>query len=173
MKLFNLNNYKVEIEPEVLLLAPFAVLWNRDKTAHKKVAFNEIAYVWFMQDVKSDFFAIVNADERCREVSKVIDLPKGWTPDKAVKDAEEFYKKASESLTYRLLQDSRSGLEKLSEAVKDPDFTKVDLKKIAEVILMLPKLSKSLDELEEAVIKERQVVQHRGSQERAIFEDGI
>lgn len=173
MKLFSLVNYKVEIEPEALLLAPFSSIWNRDKTVARKLAMNELAYVWFMQDVKSDFFAIVNEVERSEEVIKVLDLPKGWKPNSKVKEAEEFYKKSSESLTYRLLQDSRSGLEKLSAMVRDPNFEQLDIKKVAEVILLLPKMSKALDEMEEAVLKEKQQYSHRGSQERALFEDGI
>jgi len=173
MKLFNLNNFKVEIEPEALLLAPFSAIWERDKSSTKKYALNELSYVWFMQDVKSDFFAIVNEEERSREVLKVLELPDKWKPDRLVTAAEDFYRKASESLAHKLLRDSRAGLEKISETLRNPNFDTVDIKKVAEIIRMLPQLVEALNKMEESVLKEKEVIEHRGSQERAPFEDGI
>lgn len=173
MKLFNLNNFKVEIEPEALLLAPFSAIWNRDKSTTHKKALDELAYVWFMQDIKSDFFAIVDENERSQEILKVLELPDKWKPDKLIIEAENFYKKASESLAHKLLRDSRSGLEKISETLRNPNFNDVDIKKVAEIIRMLPQLVEALNKMEESVLKEREVATHRGSQERAVFEDGL
>lgn len=174
MKLFNFKDLKVNIEPEALLLAPFATIWDRDKSEGKDVAMMEFSYVWFMQDLKSDFFSTTDKDERSTQVKKVlINIPKGWKPDKKVKDAEEFYRKHSNTISSNLLRDSRASLAKISETLRDPDFNQIDIKKLVDTIRMLPALIRALDELEEKVLKERQSTTHRGSQERSIFEDGV
>lgn len=173
MKIFNLVNFKVEIEPEVLLLAPFSSLWKRDKTKDKLVAKAELAYIWFMQDTKSDFLSIPDEVERSREVIAVLELPKDWKPDAKVKEAEEFYLKASETLAHRLLRDSRAGAEKVSQLLRDPDFENTDMKKVVDTIRILPQLIEAINKIEETVLKEQEMHSHRGSQERALFEDGV
>lgn len=173
MKLFTLKDYKIQIEPEALLLAPFGALWDRDKTKQKIVAYMEIGYIWFMNDIKSDFFEILNEKEREAEVKAAMATPKGWKPDKLVKEASVFYQKRSETLIYKLLLDSRSGLEHLSNILKNPDFDKIDIKKVSDTIRALPQVVEALRKLEETVLKEQDVKAHKGSQEKAVFEDGI
>lgn len=173
MKIFNLVNFKVEIEPEALLLAPFSSLWDRDKSKDKTRAKAELAYVWFMHDVKSDFLSIPDEQERSKEIIAVLELPDNWKPDSKVKAAQEFYEKASETLAHRLLRDSRAGAEKVSQLLRDHNFADTDMKKVVETIRLLPSLIEAINRIEETVLKEQEMHTHRGSQERAIFEDGL
>lgn len=173
MKLFTLIDYKVHIEPEALLLAPFATIWERDKSENKKRAMMELSYIWFMWDIKSDFFDVIDEKERAKDVREALQMPASWKPDTKVKAAGNFYGKTSETLAFKLLLDSRSGLGHLSKLLKNPDFDKIDIKKVADTIKALPQLIDALKKLENSVLKEQEVIHHKGSQERAMFEDGL
>ena len=66
MKLFKFEGYKVIIEPEALLLKPFRLIWERDKKETKEKAINELGFVYFFADPRSDYQYIVDEDERIK-----------------------------------------------------------------------------------------------------------
>ena len=55
MKLFDIDNNKVIVHPEALLIQSFKLLWDRDKSKDKARALKELAYVYFMTDFKSPY----------------------------------------------------------------------------------------------------------------------
>ena len=55
MKLFKYEAYKVTISEEALVLKPFKLIWNRDRSATKNKALTELGYVYFMCDPRSDY----------------------------------------------------------------------------------------------------------------------
>lgn len=72
MELFELNKttYDVDINPNALLLKPFKVIYNRDRSKSKEKALKELAYVYFFTDIKSDYQYIVDEDLRSDEIVK-------------------------------------------------------------------------------------------------------
>jgi len=83
-----------------------------------------------------------------------------------------------------LLQDARSGIKKLSKYLKDINFDEVivsdkgdvkpkhDIKKYADTIRQIPSILQALDDLEEAVKKERDVQKGlRGGREKPMYAD--
>lgn len=55
MKLFKYEGYNLTISEEAMLLKPFKVLWKRDKARNKENALQELGYIYFMEDPRSDY----------------------------------------------------------------------------------------------------------------------
>jgi len=53
MNLFKIENGKVTVTPEALLIKAFADIWNRDNSAKKEFAIRELGYIYFMCDYNS------------------------------------------------------------------------------------------------------------------------
>ena len=50
MKLFDIQQGKVVMNPTILWVPEFRTLWDRDKSKHKEQAVNEISYIVFLYD---------------------------------------------------------------------------------------------------------------------------
>ena len=68
MKLVNYNNYQFNIEDELLLLRPFRLLFNADRTVNKDKFMNFLSIVYFTYDPRSDYSYIVDDELRLKEV---------------------------------------------------------------------------------------------------------
>lgn len=185
MKIFSMDidTFELSIEPEVLKIKEFAALINRDKTKNKIIGQAELAYIWFFCDFKSDFLQIIDEDERSIEIIKTIEgLPKNWAPDEAVNAAKERYLSLSRSVASRMLEDARTIINNMSTHAKhaslnfdeldDNGKPRYDMAKVQAFIRDVPKMIDTLMSLEEKVLREKDMSHgHRGSQEKALFED--
>lgn len=187
MKLFHLNTktYEVEFSEEALLLEPFSVLFKRDKTEHKDIAVKEMAFIYFFIDLRSDYIAILDEDERKEEIIKDLKLPKSWKPDKKVENAIAFYKEKSGTVSARLLEDSYLAVDKVSKYLRDVNLDetvtikgqvkpKHDVKKIADTIKLVPSLLSSLKQAETVYLNEKEESKSKsGSRDFNTFERGL
>jgi hypothetical protein len=182
MELFELKDYKLTFSPQALSLKPFQVLWKRDKSTNKKTALSELSFIYYYSDHKSDFFDIVNEEERRLEIIKYLDLPDNWIPDDKVLEAVEFYKTRSETIGSKLLRNIVIGVNNIGEMFKDIDVNAMDERgkpvyNIAQLVTAaksIPALITALKEAQEEVNKELKSKSiARGSIEKSIFEDGI
>lgn len=183
MELFELKEGVVTYSPVALMLEPFKALWKRDKARNKATAVQELAYVYYYSDYKSDFSDILEKDEKEKEIIRAIFGENSkWKPDEKVYVACDFYRERSETITTKLLENAMSGVHKISTYLSTVDLTeeddkgrlKHDAKKVADTIGALDKLIDSLSKVEEKVKKERQLKEKmRGSTEKKAFEDGI
>lgn len=179
MKIFSmdLETFELTLEPEVLKIKEFAALFSRDKSKGKLVAQAEMTYIWFFADFRSDFGQIIDEVDRSADIISSIDgLPKNWNPDALVLSALEKYKALSSTVASRMLSDAREILNNMSkyakEASKHLDDKDNDIAKIQAFIRDLPKMTDTLSSLEEKVLREKDsTLAHRGSQEKAMFED--
>lgn len=183
MKLFELKNHVVEFAPQALLLEPFNKIWKRDKSKGKLVATSELAYVWYMEDVRSDFFDIIEEGIRHDEVLKyLINLPKGWKPDQCIKEAREFYITMSETVSTKFLKDTMTMINNLRATMRTRDFEERDKSgrpvydgtKAVDLANKIPALLITLREIYREIEKETDE-EHlmRGGRRKAVFEDGI
>lgn len=179
IKLFKRDGYEVKVEPEALLLMPFKKIWDRDKSKDKNRAMQELGFVYFVCDPRSDYQYLVDLDMRKEAVKQGEGLPEKWAPDKVVLAAMEFYSsfKPTSSL---LLEDTRVAVDKLREYLRDIDLYATDdkgkplhtLNTVTSTIKQIPDLIKGLDEAEKAVTSDiRENSKARGNQEKAILED--
>ena len=75
MKLFKFEGYRVIIEPETLLLKPFRLIWERDKKETKEKAINELGFIYFFADPRSDYQYIVDEEDRIKAIKEGEGLP--------------------------------------------------------------------------------------------------
>jgi hypothetical protein len=186
MNLFELTSeYKVQINPAAYTLSHFKKIWDRDKSKTKDIAQAELAFVYFTCDYKSDFYNIPDIETREIEVTKHCFKDKKWTPDKVVRDAQEFYRERQKTFSLTLLENAMIGLNRLSEYLRDINFEenevnertgevkpKHDTKKYADTIKTIPEQVKALEALEETIKKEQaQNKSLRGGREKGLYVD--
>ena len=183
MKLFELEDNVVTFSPQALLLKPFKALWERDKSKGKAKALDELAYIWYMEDVRSDFYDIVDEDERRVEVLKFLtELPSDYTPDEKAEEALKAYAKLSEGMSVKILKDTMIMVNNLRAAMVNMDFNEKDKSgkpvhdfgKAMDLAGKTPDLLKKLKDIYREIEKEAQE-QHllRGGRLKAVFEDGL
>ena len=181
MNLFKYEQYKVNISEEAFALKPFKQIWNRDKTKSKDRAIQELTYIYFMEDPRSDFQYIVDQDERSKAIKEAEGMDLKWEPDKLVKEAMDFYASFKPTAAL-LLEDTRVAIDKLRKLLRDIDLNAQDnngkpiytLNTITATIKQIPSLVKDLDEAEKALTMElKSNSKMRGSGEKKLFEDGI
>ena len=179
IRLFKYEGYNVTVEPEALMLAPFKALWDRDKSKDKHVAMQELAFIYFMGDPRSDYQFLIDEEERIKEIKKGQGMPAKWKPDAAVKRALDFYNSFKPS-SAGLLEDTRVAVNKLRQLLRDIDLEEKDgkgkpvytLNTITATIKQIPGLVKDLDEAERTLAKD--IVNEsraRGSQSKSLYED--
>jgi hypothetical protein len=183
MRLVDLINNQIVISEEAYLLLPFKKLWDRDKSKSKGRALAEMAYIYFMEDFKSDFSDIVDEPAREAEVLNSIDLPPSWKEDGVVREAREFYRKRSEEITpLLLLRDAKVVIDRMRTYFREIDFLaldkngkpKYDIDKVARVVERSAAILENLNKLEQMIKKEVQNKKDRvGSRVKATFEDGL
>ena len=179
MKLFRYEGYKLHISEEAFVLKPFKEIWNRDKSKNKDKALQELAYVYFMCDPRSDYQYIVDEDDRAKAIKEGEGIDSKWKPDNKVIMAMEFYKQFK-PVSALLLEDTRVAVDKLRHLLRNIDLTEVDdkgkpiytLNTVTATIKQIPSLVKDLDEAEKAIAKEiMESDKVRGAQEKSMYED--
>ena len=174
IRLFKYEGYEVIIEPEALMLAPFKALYDRDKSKDKSMAKQELAYLYFMGDPRSDYQYLVDTEVRSEEIIKGLGMPKDWKPDEVVNRALTFYE-SFKPISAGLLEDTRLFVNKYREKLRDLNFEDLEvreLKEIGAIIKQIPALAKDLDEAERTLSKDIVAeAKARGSQSKALLED--
>lgn len=179
MKLLKYEGYNLTFEPEILTLKVFKRLFIRDKTKDKSKFLQELGYIYFMLDPRSDYMYITDEDERSKAIIIGEGLSDTWKVDSILQDAMDYYK-SFRPTSALLLEDTRVAVDKLREALRSINITETDdkgrpiytLNTIVATIKQVPSLVKDLDDAERAISKE--IVQNdkiRGNVEKAMYED--
>lgn len=176
MRLLTYEGYNLTIDPMLLTLKPFKAIWVRDKTEKKERAISEIAYIYFMEDPRSDYQYIIDRDERSKAIKEGEGLKSTWQPDGTIKEAMKLYA-SFKTTSALLLEDTRALVDGYRNKLRDltSDMSELDVKDVKElgaIIKQVPSMVKDLDEAERALAKEiAQSDKVRGAQEKSIYED--
>lgn len=179
MKLLKYEGYKLNISEEALLLKPFKVIWDRDKSATKEKALMEFGYIYFMEDSRSDYQMYIDREERSAQIKLGEGFKESWTPDAKLLAAMEFYS-SFKSDSVLLLEDLRVMVNNLRKHLKNIDLEAVDdrgkpiynIDSYTKTVADLNKLIKSIDETEKTINNElTKSDKVRGSSEKAMYED--
>ena len=164
------------------MLQPFKKIWNRDRSKSKERALNELAFVYFMCDPRSDYQYIVDKDDRFKAIVESEGLPEDWKPDKLVEEGMEFYE-SFKSTSALLLEDTRVAIDKVRKFLKEVDLSAVDdkgkplytINSITSTIKMIPTLIKDLNDAEKAINSEMLEASGkvRGQKAKSLFEDSL
>ena len=176
IKLFKYEGYKIVISEEAFALKPFRQIWQRDKTINKEKAIMELGFIYFFCDPRSDYQFLVDDNERLEAIKEGEGLPAKWEPDKALKEAMDFYM-SFKPISALLLEDTRFMVNKYRKRLRSQEFDELEVRELKEVgalIKQIPSLVKDLDEAEKALNSEmRNSGKMRGQGEKTIFEDGL
>lgn len=182
MKLVSYSNYQFKIEDELLLLKPFRMLHNADRTQNKDKFMNFLSIVYFTYDPRSDYSYIVDDDLRLKEVcdSNGYEVPKF---NKQELECIELYKKLTTTISAELLRSTKVAVDKVRKFLEDIDLTEVDdkgrlvypINTVTAAIKQVPQLAKEVREAEKIVAKEieEQGRARGGNENKKLFEDGI
>ena len=178
MKLLKYEGYNLTFEPEILTLKVFKRLHQRDRTKDKSKFIQELGYIYFMTDPRSDYQYLTNEEERHNAILEGEGLS-NFKVDKDLQEAMNYYKSFMPTSAL-LLEDTRVAVDKLRQMLRDIDLTQTDdkgkpvytLNTVVATIKQVPSLVKDLDEAERTIAKE--IVQNdkiRGSVEKSMYED--
>lgn len=179
MKLFKKDGYSLIISDEAYALKPFKVIWTRDKTRNKENATQELAYIFYMEDPRSDYQIYIDREDRNTKVKIGLGIDNKWKPDIKVKEAMEFYA-SFKTESALLLEDLKKGVTILRKGMitledidsADPEKKPKMLENYSNTIIKMADLAAKIDEVEKKVAMD--IVQSdkvRGSQTKAMFED--
>ena len=181
MKLLKYEGYNLTFEPEILTLRVFKRLFMRDKTKDKSRFLQELGYIYFMLDPRSDYMYITDNEERSKAIIEGEGLPDTWKVDSALQDAMEYYK-SFRPTSALLLEDTRIAVDKVREFLRTVDLTAEDekgkpkhtIQSVTTAIKQIPQLAKDLAEAEKALAKEiEEQSKARGNSEMSLFDNGI
>lgn len=183
MKLVKIDNYQLLIEDELLLLRPFRVLYNADRTKDKSKFMDFMSMIYFVYDPRSDYSYIVNEEERWKEVcdSNGYEVPKSFSKNES--ECIELYKKLTTTISTELLRSTKLAIDKVREFLENLDLYATDdkgkplytINTVTSAIKQVPLLAREVREAEKAVAKEieEQGRARGGNENKKIFEDGV
>jgi len=179
MNLFEIKANQVTFAPQALLLKPFKEIWDCDVSKDKTNATRELAYVYYMADDRSDFQYMLDDEERHDAVVQFVMLPDGWKAPNYIDKALEFYRKYSEATSTYMLRSTRGIVKKLAHFLDSVDPNERDkanklvftTSQIISSVEKMPKLIRALSEIEQEVIKEKDIKNQSGNRNVGINDD--
>lgn len=173
MRLFKYEGYEVRVTPEALTLKPFKRLWERDKSKAKEKAMQELSFLYFYCDPRSDYQYITDDEDRLSAVKEGIGLPEDWKPDAQIASAIDFYRTFDTSAAL-LLKMAARGVDRVQTALDGltPDDTR-SLKEYLTIMKMIPEVAAMIQEAEKKLNQEEEYGEAKGSIEKTLFDDGL
>jgi hypothetical protein len=161
-RLFDIVGGNVIMNPTILWMPEFKILWDRDKSKHKATAVKEISYIVFLYSFKSPYLAYSERDRKVKILQDYFDGQE-WKPDKEVEAAIKRYNDLQETATTRLLNASLRLCDKVTEYFDSIDFNEKDrmgkpihtLNDVVKNMKDVGPVVKSLESLKDQVLREQ------------------
>lgn len=180
--LINYEDYQIKVVPELLLIKPFRVLYNADRTKNKDIFMSQLSVIYFMIDPRSTFNYITDEKDRLNAIIEQEGLPKSFKIDGKLQECMDIYKKHTTTTSFLLLQDMRVAIDKIRAFITDIDLKETDDKdrpkyQISTIVSSLDKALALIPKIQETERIVKQELEEkgrvRGSAEKALFEDGF
>jgi len=184
MKVFEMRDYTLQIQPEIWGVIPFKKILKRDKSRNKEQAFKDMLFIYYFVDVKSDYMYITNEQERIFEIKKDIGLDDDWTFDEVIKEAVEYYERISLTVVNKLYKNALKAandvseyLAKTNELLEERDEKGKPVNNIGQIVTAIRQVKTIMQDLkaaEKEVIKEQIELEGRmkGQRQMGYYEDG-
>lgn len=183
MNLIKYENYQITISDDAYLVKSIRKLFNADKSQSKEKFFEQMTFIYFSSDVRSDYNYIDDFEEKTAAIIEGEGLSKDFKVTKDLKDAMADYSRITETLSSQILADTKYSLNSLRKFLRNVDYTQIDERtgrlvndpaKIATVISKMPELARQIVEMEKIVNQElKEKGRARGSAEKSMFDDGF
>lgn len=173
MRMFKYEGFEVKVAPEALTLKPFKRIWERDKSKTKERALQELSFLYFYCDPRSDYQYITDDDDRLEAVRKGEGLEDKWKPDDALKAAIAFYS-SFDTPSAILLRAAAKAVDKVQDTLEslNPDDTK-SLKEYLTALKMIPEVAAMIKDAEKSLNEEMEYGEAKGAIEKTLFDDGL
>jgi hypothetical protein len=160
------------------MLQPFKEIWMNDQSKDKAKAVQELSYVFYMSDERSDYMYILDEEERKETVMADLNMDPAWIKPQYIDEAMAFYVEASTTTSTQMLKSTRGVIEKISKFLDDIDVNErdknnkpvFDIGKIVASVEKVPKLVKALNEIEQEIVKEKEL-KAQSSKNGGVFDD--
>jgi len=175
MKIFDIKDAQVIVNPEILVIPAFYEVWKNDKSKNKETAFMYFTFIYHLCDYGSPYS---NYSEEKRLHSLLTDILKAkdinnYKIPPHVSVAIDEYRELTVTPKKRLFDSCKKKLDALADYMDETAVTDESLKSVLEMFNKLSSTISNFDKLEEAVKKEHQSVNinRRGSKATAMFEE--
>ena len=177
------DGYNITITPEATLVLPFKALIDRDRGKDKAKAKMELAMIGLHCRIKSDYYKIVDEEERlARIIEDTVDRTKfkTWKPDDKFREALAYYRERCRTLTMDYYDDAAKAADALRVYFTTLDMEEVDDKgrpihdagKVINNIEAIARIPDALGKLLEKIREEMQTSNSlRAGRQKAPFED--
>lgn len=182
MNLLQYKDYKVTISDEAWLVPSIRKLFTMDKTRGKDVFLNQMTYIYFFADVRSDYNYIDDVEEKSSTIITNEGLPKDFKVIPELDKAIDDYIRLTTTTSSALLRDSMIAAERLRKFLVSVDYNERDDKgkpvyavnTVTSALKSIPEIAKSIKETERIVNQEMlEAGRARGGNEhKKLFEDG-
>lgn len=170
MKLFNIRDLNITIDPAILSVTEFKEVWDADKSKNKAEAYNTFRWIYYMCDASSPY-ANFPENTKLEYINQDCFKTKKYNPDKIVESAMLKYRELSETPIQRLFKSVKGKIDDISLFLTETEVDEKTLKSILDVIEKTSKLVTNMANLEDAVNKEMQSsVKARGNKEIGLYE---
>ena len=172
MKLLDLKDDQIVINPEVLEIPEFKALWDRDKSKGKANVFKELQYIYYSLDTASPY-SDYPEEHKITLICKDVFKQEDYTPDTLVILASNKFVLLSETPTQRLFLVVKEKINSLSEYLKNAPVNEDTVESVLKVIESTSKLIGQLSTLQQAVDKETEDSKQkvRGGKKIGRYED--
>lgn len=166
MKILDLKNNTVVVNPEVLTIPEFATIWKEDKSKDKELAFKHFTFIYHLCDFNSPY---ANQPRHKKEDLIKLDClgDAKYVPANSVQLAIDKYRELQETPLQRLLKSARNKVDDIAQYLDDTDINDDNVKNILDAFGKISVTVSNFDKLQEAVNKEKEAnnVHVRGNKE--------
>lgn len=183
MRLVTIENYSLQVAPEALLIRPIRRLWNQDRSERKDKFYQQMSYIYFMNDPRSSYSYLLDEQERSKAIIEQEGLPSDFKPSGHLLEAMEIYKQHTITVSQRLLNDALVAANKIGTFLREIDLNAEDDKgkpkyQISSIVTSLKNLEgvvASIQSLQKKVDSElaEEEGKARGDQELTIGDIGL
>lgn len=125
MKLFDIVNGSVVLNPNSLAIPEFKQIWERDKTKTKEQATKEISFIVFLCDFNSPYNSF-REDDREDIVKQDFLKDEKWQPDALILEAIKKYRRFQETPLLNMLKAQINVVNKTTDYFNKVDYDEID-----------------------------------------------
>ena len=160
----------------MLWIPEFKNLWVRDNTRTKAKAKKEFAYIYFMEDYKSEYN--IYGIEKAKIIAMDVMEDEFYFPDEMIKLAMEKYSKLQETFSMRYLKSVRETVNSLMKFYDElryksgqTNVTSYDPSLVTKALKDVESILEKIEKWEKKVMSEEDNMQIRGGGNIGMFED--
>jgi hypothetical protein len=172
MKVFELKDNQIIIDPNFLTIPIFGTIWDKDKSKDKHEAVSYFTYIYHVCDHASPYSNYPISKRMEAVQADLITDPK-WKPSNDIKEAINKYRELSTTPMQRLLLAAQRKVDEIAEFLEETPVDAETVKPVLEVFNKLTLTVNNFGKLNEAVTKEQKDnnVKRRGEKSTSMFED--